>query len=140
LITEQLLSKSQVVIVIDNLSTGSLLNIEHLVNNKLLMFVKVDISDHNKILSFFKNIDWVFHITALAYIVSSIEDFLKYHYSNVNGTISVLEASRKKMLNGLYMLQHLLVKEYRIIILTVNLMEYALNIHTQQRNILGSNT
>jgi UDP-glucose 4-epimerase len=83
------LSKGHEVIVIDNLSTGSLLNIEHLVNNKLLMFVEVDISDHNKILPFFKNIDWVFYINALVDIVPSIEELLKYHNSNNISTGSV---------------------------------------------------
>jgi UDP-glucose 4-epimerase len=44
---------------------------------------------------YFKGIDWVFHIAALADIVPSIEQPLTYHRSNVDGTISVLEAARK---------------------------------------------
>lgn len=94
-ITEQLLSEGHEVIIIDNLSTGRLLNIEHLKSNKELVFIEADISDHNKIMPYFKNVDWVFHIAALADIVPSIEEPLKYHNSNVNGTISVLEAARK---------------------------------------------
>jgi len=94
-ITEQLLLEGHEVIVIDNLSTGRLLNIEHLKSNKRLTFIEADISDHTKIFPYFKNIDWVFHIAALADIVPSIEEPLKYHNSNVNGTISVLEAARK---------------------------------------------
>jgi UDP-glucose 4-epimerase len=71
-ITEQLLSEGHEVVVIDNLSTGRLLNIEHLVSNKKLAFVEADISDHKKILPYFKKIDRVFHIAALADIVPSI--------------------------------------------------------------------
>ncbi len=94
-IVEQLLREGHEVTVIDNLSTGRLLNIKHLISNKRLTFVEADISDHTKILPYFNNIDWVFHIAALADIVPSIEEPLKYHNSNVNGTISVLEAARK---------------------------------------------
>ncbi|MBI1870554.1 MAG: GDP-mannose 4,6-dehydratase [Chlamydiae bacterium] len=42
----------------------------------------------------FQNIDWVFHLAALADIVPSIQEPLKYHRSNVDGTVSVLEAAR----------------------------------------------
>lgn len=94
-IAEQLLSEGHDVLIIDNLSTGRLLNIVHLKANKRLTFVEADISDHIKILPYFNDIDWVFHIAALADIVPSIEEPLKYHNSNVNGTISVLEAARK---------------------------------------------
>jgi UDP-glucose 4-epimerase len=39
--------------------------------------------------------DWVFHLAALADIVPSIEDPANYHRTNVDGTVNVLEASRK---------------------------------------------
>ena len=39
--------------------------------------------------------DWVFHIAALADIVPSIQNPAAYHRSNVDGTLSVLEAARK---------------------------------------------
>jgi UDP-glucose 4-epimerase len=54
-----------------------------------------DISASEKISGFFKDIDLVFHLAALADIVPSIEKPMAYHNSNVNGTISVLEACRK---------------------------------------------
>ena len=37
---------------------------------------------------------WVFHLAALADIVPSIEEPLKYHRANVDGTVAVLEAAR----------------------------------------------
>lgn len=100
-LTEMLLQEGHEVIVIDNLSTGRLLNIAHLKHLKTLKLVKADISDYNKIESYFKSVDWVFHIAALADIVPSIETPLKYHYSNVNGTISVLEAARRNNIKHL---------------------------------------
>ena len=43
----------------------------------------------------FKKIDWVFHLAGLADIVPSIENPDKYFQVNVNGTLNVLEASKK---------------------------------------------
>ncbi|MBT3801847.1 MAG: SDR family oxidoreductase [Bacteroidetes bacterium] len=94
-IVEELLSRGDEVIVIDNLSTGRLLNISHLEHHANLTFVEADISNHEKIEPFFKGVDWVFHIAALADIVPSIQMPMLYHNSNVNGTVSVLEAARK---------------------------------------------
>jgi len=93
-LTELLLNQNFEVTVIDNLSNGRIQNIEHLKHLKLNIVIE-DVSDFNAIEKYFVDIDYVFHLAALADIVPSIENPLKYHNSNVNGTISVLEASRK---------------------------------------------
>ncbi len=93
-IAEKILSEGHEVIVIDNLSNGRRENISHLINNPHFSFVQEDITNYGEILPYFKGVDYVFHVAALADIVPSIVDPLKYHHSNVNGTISVLEASR----------------------------------------------
>lgn len=100
-LTERLLNEGHDVTVIDNLSTGRELNIAHLKHFKTLKFVRSDISDFSTIEPHFKQVDWVFHIAALADIVPSIENPLTYHHSNVNGTISVLEAARKNNIKHL---------------------------------------
>lgn len=91
---ERLLKDGHEVTVIDNLSTGRLENLEHLSKNSHLKVVRADIAELDSIRPHFKGIDWVFHIAALADIVPSIQEPLKYHRSNVDGTVSVLEASR----------------------------------------------
>jgi len=93
-IAEKLLRKGHKVTIIDNLSTGRLENVDHLVGHNLNVVIE-DISNYDKIQKYFKSIDIVYHIAALADIVPSIENPLQYHNSNVNGTISVLECSRK---------------------------------------------
>lgn len=100
-LTELLLNEGHDVLVIDNLSTGRLLNIEHLKKSRSLRMLQTDISEFETIEQEFKNTDWVFHIAALADIVPSIEQPLKYHKSNVDGTISVLEACRKHKIKHL---------------------------------------
>lgn len=83
------------VIVIDNLSIGRIENISHLLENPNFTFLKADIVDFDSIESIFKNIDWVFHLAALADIVPSIENPKEYYLANVNGTFNVLQACKK---------------------------------------------
>ena len=96
-LVERLVSEDYQVVVLDNLSTGNLENLKDLQANPNFSFFKIDISNLNDITSYFKDIDWVFHLAALADIIPSIIEPYKYHKSNVEGTIAVLEASR---LNG----------------------------------------
>ena len=93
-IVEQLLDDGHSVVVLDNFSTGRLQNTASMGNGDLTV-IESDVSDYKAILPYFKDVDWVFHLAALADIVPSIENPLNYHNSNVNGTISVLEASRQ---------------------------------------------
>jgi len=100
-ICEKLIKLKHNVIVIDNLSTGRLENIESLKNR--IKFIKSDISKKGKWQSYFKNIDVVYHLAALADIVPSINVPSDYYNSNVTGTFNVLEACRKKKVkNFLY--------------------------------------
>jgi UDP-glucose 4-epimerase len=91
---DRLLNDGHEVTVIDNLSSGSIRNLEHHKGNPKLQVHILDINETEKIVPLFKNADWVFHLAALADIVPSIEKPMHYHQSNVNGTISVLEACR----------------------------------------------
>ncbi len=93
-LVDRLLEDEHEVIVLDNFSTGRPQNLEHHKNNKNLKVYEVDISIHDEIVHHFEAVDWVFHMAALADIVPSIQVPFEYHKSNVDGTISVLEASR----------------------------------------------
>ena len=81
--------------MIDNLSSGTLKNIRHHLDHANLTFYQYDIADFETVSPSFEGVQWVFHLAALADIVPSIEHPLKYHHSNIDGTVSVLEASRK---------------------------------------------
>ena len=91
---DRLVKEGVEVIIIDNLSSGSLRNIEHHKGNPKVQFHHQDISKYDAIQPLFKDVDCVFHLAALADIVPSIEKPFAYHSSNVDGTISVLEAAR----------------------------------------------
>lgn len=93
-LVERLLKDGHEVTVIDNLSTGRLENLEEFKTNPRLKVHVADIATAESIQDYFTDIDWVFHIAALADIVPSIQKPLLYHRSNVDGTVSVLEAAR----------------------------------------------
>lgn len=80
--------------VMDNLSTGRLENLAQQRTNRNLNFIEADISEFDKIPPYFKNIDIVFHLAALADIVPSIVNPRDYYKFNVSGTMNVVEASR----------------------------------------------
>jgi len=94
-LVDRLLKEGHEVIILDNFSNGTMDNLKTHEDNKNLEIINVDVADHNKITKYFKDISWVFHLAALADIVPSIQSPLKYHRSNVDGTVSVLEAARK---------------------------------------------
>lgn len=92
---DRLLNEGHQVVVLDNCSTGRIENLEHHKGNQKLDVHICDISEYDSIEKYFEGVDKVFHIAALADIVPSIQNPLKYHRSNVDGTANVLEASRK---------------------------------------------
>ena len=92
-LVDVLLEKRYEVIVLDNFSTGRPHNLDH-VKGKIEL-VECDISKPGQWQNLLKNIDYVFHLAALADIVPSIENPDGYYRSNVNGTFNVLEACRK---------------------------------------------
>lgn len=92
---DRLLAEGHEVVVIDNCSTGRLENLAHQRNNACLKVYQLDICNYAEIQPLFVDVDWVFHMAALADIVPSIQDPAAYFRSNVDGTFSVLQAAKK---------------------------------------------
>ena len=92
-LVDAILKKGHEVIVLDNFSTGRLKNLDQVADK--IQLIECDISQKGKWQDYFKGVDWVFHLAALADIVPSIEKPDDYYQSNVNGTFNVLEACRK---------------------------------------------
>jgi len=93
-LVNRLLSDGHDVTVLDNLSSGRLDHLSHHRDHAGLRIVQADVVDIDSIQPSFQGVDWVFHLAALADIVPSIQRPLEYHRANVDGTVSVLEASR----------------------------------------------
>lgn len=93
-LVELLLEQGFQVVAIDNMANGQFDNVELFKGNPHYTFLNIDLArDFNP--DIFKDAEYVFHMAALADIVPSIENPLKYHDANVNATIRVLEACRK---------------------------------------------
>lgn len=93
-LVERLIKDGHTVIVLDNFSTGRMENLDHIKENSRLVINRVDVSHYSEIAPLFERIDWIFHLAALADIVPSIQQPLKYHQANVDSIIAVLEAAR----------------------------------------------
>ena len=85
-LVDKLVEYGHNVIVLDDLSTGDIYNI-----NSQAEFYRLDISEH-AFLDMFQDIDVVFHIAAFARVEPSIEDPVRANRINVNGTLNVLKA------------------------------------------------
>jgi UDP-glucose 4-epimerase len=93
-LVEALLTGGHHVTVIDDFSTGTSNNLMHLADHNSLHVVDDDVTYTWKIEKYFKDVDWVFHLAALADIVPSITNPRRYHTANVEGTLSVLECAK----------------------------------------------
>jgi len=82
------------VVVVDNLSTGHLKNIQDLIDNRNIFFINGDITDLNLLKHTFKDVDYVFHEAAIPSVPRSIKDPISSNYANVNGTLNVLAAAK----------------------------------------------
>lgn len=82
------------VVVIDDLSTGRLQNIEDLIVDQKITFIRGSITDVNLLQKTFKNVDYVFHEAAIPSVPRSIIDPIASNFVNVNGTLNVLVAAK----------------------------------------------
>ena len=92
-IAELLVNKNYEVIIIDNFATGRLENLNKIKHK--IKIVNESVCNYKKIEKIFKNVDYVFHLAALADIVPSIENPDIYYDINVTGTLNILRASKK---------------------------------------------
>jgi UDP-glucose 4-epimerase len=94
-LVERLVGEGHEVVALDNFAIGRASNLAALAGSPQLKLVEADVADLAAIDPHFAGVDWVFHLAALADIVPSIEMPLRYHRANVDGTVNVLEASRR---------------------------------------------
>jgi UDP-glucose 4-epimerase len=100
-LAERLLKEGNNVVVIDNLSTGSLQNIAALGGNKLFNFVEGDIRNAELMKPLIQNCDMIFHLAAAVGVRLIAEDPVRTIETNIGGTEIVLNIAskfRKKIL------------------------------------------
>ncbi|MFY7670063.1 dTDP-glucose 4,6-dehydratase [Tenacibaculum sp. MEBiC06402] len=75
---------------------GNLENLKDIESEENYTFIKADICDFNSVNSIFKeyNIDSVIHLAAESHVDRSIKDPLAFAYTNVIGTLNLLQAAK----------------------------------------------
>ncbi len=82
------------VTIIDDLSSGNLDNLEHLLKRDDVSLERLSVTDLEGMKPHFEDIDCVFHLAAVSNISSSVADPLRTNDVNVKGTLNVLLAAR----------------------------------------------
>lgn len=82
------------VTIIDNLSTGYQHNIQDLLDENKIKFVKGSICDLDLLQDVFTDIDVVFHQAAIPSVPRSVKDPIHSNNANINGTLNVLVSAR----------------------------------------------
>ena len=93
-LAEELARQNYHVIILDNLLTGKLKNIDELLSKKNVNFNQGSITDLPLLQRLFQKAEFVFHEAALTSVPASIEDPLATNETNITGTLNVLIAAR----------------------------------------------
>ncbi len=95
-LAERLLDRGDHVVLLDNLSTGSVENIRHLKSNDRLQHHFDDIENRQLVAELVDDADIVVHLAAAVGVKLIVESPVRTIETNVNGTQMILEAACKK--------------------------------------------
>ncbi len=93
-ITEALVNLGEEVVVLDNLSTGKLSNIETFIKKDSITFIEGTITDPKTCADACAGIDYILHQAAFVSVSGSVEDPESTHNTNVTGTVNLFNAAR----------------------------------------------
>jgi UDP-glucose 4-epimerase len=89
---DELVRRSQEVVVLDDLSTGKAANLDN-VRTKV-KFIQDSITNMDVLREASRGVDCVIHLAALTSVPRSVKDPIETNHINVNGTLNVLVAAR----------------------------------------------
>ncbi len=92
-LVEYLVKQGHSVVVVDNLHSGRIENLDN-VRNKI-KFLQFDILDYDKLRSVVKNVDGVFHEAALTVVQESFTRQQEYYNVNVKGTENIFKLAKE---------------------------------------------
>jgi UDP-glucose 4-epimerase len=95
-LAERLLERGDHVVLLDNLSTGSVENIRHLKSNDRMQHHFDDIENRQLVAELVDDADIVVHLAAAVGVKLIVESPVRTIETNVNGTQMILEAACKK--------------------------------------------
>lgn len=80
---------------LDDLSTGSLKNLDAFINHSGFEFIQGDVKDYDTCTKACEGVDYVLHQAAWGSVPRSLEMPIFYCANNIQGTLNMLEASRQ---------------------------------------------
>jgi len=95
-LAERLLDRGDHVVLLDNLSTGSMENIRHLKNSQRMEYHLDSIENRQLIAELVDDADVIVHLAAAVGVRLIVESPVRTIETNVNGTQMILEAAEKK--------------------------------------------
>ncbi len=95
-LTDRLLAEGHSIVVLDNLSTGSLNNLIQHSENEKLQFIHGSILDLRLLQSVVKDVDYVFHLAAAVGVLNIVRNPIASLITNIQGTENVLEVGHKQ--------------------------------------------
>ena len=95
-LAESLLGRGDHVVLLDNLSTGSVENIRHLKSSDRMQYHLDNIENRQLLAELVDDADIVVHLAAAVGVKLIVESPVKTIETNVNGTQMILEAACKK--------------------------------------------
>jgi len=95
-LAERLLSRGEHVVLLDNLSTGSMENIRHLKSQERMEYHLDSIENRRLVAELVDDSDIVVHLAAAVGVRLIVESPVRTIETNVNGTQIILEAAEKK--------------------------------------------
>jgi len=94
-LVDALITEGHEVSVIDNLSTGKIANIQHLLGHERFRFINDTILNEDLLDRIIAQVDQIYHLAAVVGVKYVVEDPLHGIYTNVKGTEVVLETAYK---------------------------------------------
>lgn len=94
-LAERLLRDSYRVTVLDNLATGSIANLDHLLGEEGFTMVNGDVIDPSLVEGLVRESDYVFHLAASVGVKRIVETPIESMLTNIRGTEVVLEAAAR---------------------------------------------
>jgi len=137
---EALLRDGYRVTGLDSLVHGSLENLSGAASSQSFAFIRGDITDVNCLRESLRNVDAVIHLAAFTSNKESIENPVKFHETNVTGTLTMLRAASELGVKRLVYASSAAVTEEPTNHRTTKTCRCTLNLRTQHPKSLGKPT
>ena len=95
-LADRLISDNNSVVILDDISTGRLENLNRYKNNSNFEYIKGSVLDQRILESTVNDVDYIFHLAAAVGVFNIVNQPLSSLVTNIRGTENVLEAAHKR--------------------------------------------